>query len=97
MKKKLFLKAFSWETYPWVKLGDFTVKKAKLGREICIQLKIDKVEETKCCVRKIITIICVTCVQNNANFNWTLVNKISHFNVIDPNFTHSQKNVVFKV
>ena len=32
----LFLNAFSWETNVWVTLGDFTVKNAKLGREICI-------------------------------------------------------------
>ena len=32
----LFLKAFSWETDLWVTLGDFTVKNAELGREICI-------------------------------------------------------------
>ena len=32
----LFLKAFSWETDLWVKLGKFTVKNAKLGREIRI-------------------------------------------------------------
>ena len=32
----LFLKAFSWETDLYVTLGDFTVKNAKLGREICI-------------------------------------------------------------
>ena len=32
----LFLKAFSWETDLWVTLGVFTVKNAKLGREICI-------------------------------------------------------------
>ena len=32
----LFLKAFSWETDLWVTLGDFTVKNAKLGREIFI-------------------------------------------------------------
>ena len=37
----LFLKAFSWETDLWVKLGDFAVKNAELGREICIKLKID--------------------------------------------------------
>ena len=36
----LFLKAFSWETDLWVMQGDFTVKNAKLGREIFIQLKI---------------------------------------------------------
>ena len=32
----LFLKAFSWETDLWVIVGDFAVKNAKLGREICI-------------------------------------------------------------
>ena len=32
----LFLKAFSWETDLLVTLGDFTVKNAKLDREICI-------------------------------------------------------------
>ena len=32
----VFLKAFSWETDLWVTQGDFTVKNAKLGREICI-------------------------------------------------------------
>ena len=36
-----FLKAFSWETDLWVTLGDFAVKNAKLGREICIQQKIE--------------------------------------------------------
>ena len=32
----LFLKAFSWETDLWVKLGDFTVKNANLVRKIFI-------------------------------------------------------------
>ena len=32
----LFLKAFSWETDLCVTLGDFTVKNAKLEKEICI-------------------------------------------------------------
>ena len=32
----VFLKAFSWETDLWVMLGEFTVKNAKLGREIFI-------------------------------------------------------------
>ena len=45
-------------------LGDFTVKSAKLEKEIFIQLKIDKVE-MKCAVLQIIIIICVTHVQKN--------------------------------
>ena len=40
------------------------VKNAKLGREICIQLKINKVE-TKCGEHQMITIICVTNAQKN--------------------------------
>ena len=40
-------------------LGGFIVKNAKLGKEIFIQLKIDQAE-TKCGVRKIITVTCVT-------------------------------------
>ena len=32
----LFLTAFSWETDLWETLSDFTVKNAKLGRDICI-------------------------------------------------------------
>ena len=37
-------------------LGDFTVKTATLGREICIQLEIDLVK-TKCGVRQVIAMI----------------------------------------
>ena len=40
-------------------LGDFKVKNAKLGREICTELKINYAE-TKYSVRQIITVICVT-------------------------------------
>ena len=37
----VFLKTFSWETDLWVPLADFALKNEKLGREICIQMKID--------------------------------------------------------
>ena len=60
----LFLKAFSWETDLLVTQSDLTVKNSKLGKEICIQLKIYLVE-TKCVVRWLITIICVTYVQKD--------------------------------
>ena len=36
-----FLNAYSWETDLLVTLGEFTIKNAKLKREICIKLKID--------------------------------------------------------
>ena len=51
--------ALLWATDFWVMLSDFTVKKCKIGKEICIQLQLDWVE-TKCGVWQIITIICVT-------------------------------------
>ena len=61
----LFSYAFSWKTDLWVTLGDFKVKKnAKLGRKICIYLKIKWVE-TKWSVRQIITIMCAITVQKN--------------------------------
>ena len=44
----LFLKAFSWETNLWVTLGDFTVKNAKLGKEICISWKSKSWNEMWC-------------------------------------------------
>ena len=47
----LFLKAFSWETDLWVTLGDFTVKNAKLGKEICIWQEIGEVEWNMVCDR----------------------------------------------
>ena len=60
----LYLKPFPGETGLWVTLGDFTVKNAKLEREIFIQLKINEAQ-TKCGVWKIITVTCVTYVQKD--------------------------------
>ena len=75
-------------------LGEFAVENAKLGREICLKLKIDKVE-TKCGVCQIITIICVTYVQKNLKI-WTLIKhlftKYQFFKEIAPNFTYLQKS-----
>ena len=45
-------------------MGDFTVKTQNLKGKICNQLKIDYVE-TKCGVRQVFTIICVTYVQKD--------------------------------
>ena len=42
----------------------FTLKNAESGRLICISLKIYNIEK-KCGVRQIITVICVTYVQQN--------------------------------
>ena len=73
-------------------LGDFMVKNATFEREIYIKLKIDKVE-TKCDVLQIIIIICVARVQKNflsSSFNYAVIDKISNFHDIAPNFTFSQ-------
>ena len=69
-----------------------TIKKAKLGRIICVWLTINLVE-TNFVVRKIIT-IWVTCVQKNSEIQ-TLIKQvfsISIFEEIAPNFTYLQKN-----
>ena len=60
----LFLKAFSWETDLWVTVGEFKVKTAELGREICFKPE-NQLSWNECAVLQIITIICVTHVQKN--------------------------------
>ena len=60
----LFLKAFSWETDLWVMLGDFTVKKCKIGMEN-LYLTENQLDRTKYGVQKINTAICVTYAQKN--------------------------------
>ena len=50
-------------------IGYFTPKDAKLGREICIYLKIDSAE-TKLAVRKIITVISNMCAKEFADSNF---------------------------
>ena len=80
----LFLKVFSWETDLWVTLVDFTDGKKKNTHTKKQKTKQNK---TKCGVRKIITIICVT---------YTKVFLDSNFNHIFtklPQITHSQKSV----
>ena len=82
--KSIFLKTDLWET-----LGDSAVKNVKLGRKICVLLKIDQVE-TKCSVRQIITIICVTYVQKNFKIR-TLIRKLFtkyHFLTKLPQISH---------
>ena len=71
----------------------FAVKKRNLGSEICIQLKINRVE-TKYGVWMIITVICVIYVLKNfldSRFSQAVIDKISIFQEIAPNFTCSQK------
>ena len=92
----LFLKAFSWETDLWVTLGDFAFKHAKLGMEICIQLKIDLVE-TKFPVRKIITDIWVICVQKNSQFRTLIKHLLAKYQFSQklPQISHIHKYCIF--
>ena len=93
----LFLKAFSWETDLLVTLGDFTVKNVKLGREICVELKINLVE-TKCGVRWLNTIISVTYVEKDFYIRTLirqLLTKYQFFKKL-PQISHTHKNCKFK-
>ena len=60
----LFLQAFSWETDLSVTLSDFVENKCKIGKGD-IYLTENRLIETKCGMRQIITIIFVTYVQKN--------------------------------
>ena len=74
-------------------LGDFTVKNAELGREICIQLKIDKVK-TKCGVRQIITMIRVTHVQKDFKIQTLIKQLLTKYQIFMklPQISHIHKN-----
>ena len=78
-----------WETRLWVTLGDLALKR-KLIREIRIQLKIDEAE-TKFTVRKIITIIWVTCVQKNSQIQNLYEKLLAKCRFLKKNCTYSQK------
>ena len=58
-------KAFFWEINLWVALGDFALKTQKIGKGNLHLKKMDFVE-TKFAVRKIITVLWVTCVHKNS-------------------------------
>ena len=77
-------------------LGDFAVKNAKLGREIGIWLKINKVE-TKCTVLQIIPIVCVTHVQKNFQI-WTSIKQLwTKYQIFMklPQISHIHNNRIF--
>ena len=56
----------------------FCAKKSKLGREICILLKLYLVE-TKCSVLKTITIIGVTCMQKNSQIQTMIKQLLANY------------------
>ena len=66
------------------------VKNVKLGKEICIELKIDWVE-TKRGVRQIITIVCVTYAQNNFWIRTLMKQLLTKL----PQISHFQNNHIF--
>ena len=72
-------KASTRETDLWVTLADFTLKNAKLSREICILLKIGFVE-TEFAVEDIKSYISSVCAKEFSDSNFTI------FQEIAPNF-----------
>ena len=90
----LFLKAFSWETDLWVTLGDFAVKKPKIGKGN-LYLTENRLSRNE--------MLCSSDNHNNmrhicakelldSNFNETVIDKISIFQEIAPNFTYIWKH-----
>ena len=100
----LFLKEFSWETYLWVTLDDFTVKKKKTKQNKTKKtFKIGKGNlkftenrlsrnELWCAVVNY-NYMCHICAEGflDSNFNQAIINKISNFRKIAPTFTYSWK------
>ena len=90
----LFLKAFPWETDLLVTLGKFTVKNAKLGREICILTENRLSRNEMLCVADNHNNMCHLCAKGflDLNFNQAVIDKISNFHEIAPNFTYLLKS-----
>ena len=86
MRKKgdvflLFSKAFSWETDLWVTLGDFTVKKRKIGKGN-LYLTENRISWNEmCCAADNYNYMCHPCAKEfwDSNFNKAVIDKISHF------------------
>ena len=73
-------------------LGDFTVKDAKFGRENQLsRIKIWYAEDNH-------SYMCHVCAKGflDSNFNEAVIDKISVFQEIAPNFTYLQKSQFFK-
>ena len=89
----LFLKAFSWETDLWVTLGDFTVKKTcKIGEGKLTENRLNRNEMLWAADNH--NNMCYICAKGylDSNFNWAVIDKISTFHEIVPNFTYLLKS-----
>ena len=78
--KSIFLR----NTALWVTLGDFTLKRAKLGDRYLTENRFGR-NEIWCAKRFL-----------DSNFNFAVINKISIFQEIAPNFEYSWKLQCFK-
>ena len=103
LKKKgdgfaLFLKAFSWEIDLWVTLGDFTVKKRKIGKGNLYLTENRLSRNEILCATDNHNYMCPVCAIGfiDLKFNKAVIDKISNFHEIAPNFTYSQKSQYLK-
>ena len=87
----LFLKAFSWETNLWVTLDDFTVKNGKQN----LYFTENRLSRNEIwCAEDNLSYMYHICAKGflDLKFNYTVIDKISIFHEIAPNFTYSQKS-----
>ena len=91
----LFLKAFSWETdLLWETLGDFAVKKRKIGEGNLYLTENQLSRNLMWCASDNHNNLCHICAKLilDSNFNLAVIHKISIFNEIAPNFTYSHES-----
>ena len=90
----LVLKAFSQEFDLWITLGDFKVKKCKIGKGN-LYLAENRISRNEMwCAADNHNYMCHICAEEflGSNCHYAVIDKISNFHEIVPNFTYSQKS-----
>ena len=84
---------FGWETDLWVTLGDFTVKKLKIGKGNLYLTENRLSGNEMYCAADNHKNMCHICAKEllDSNFNQSVIYKITNFNEITPN-SHIHKN-----
>ena len=90
----LFLKALSLETNLWVTQGDFTVKKCKIGKRNLSSPENRLGRNEVWCAKDNHSYMRHICAKGflHSSFNQVVIDKISLFHEIAPDFTYSQKS-----
>ena len=90
----LFLKAFSWETDLWVTQGDLKLKIRKIGKGNLYLTKNPLSRNEMWCAADNHNYMCHPCAKGflDLNLNEAVIDKISIFHEIAPNFIYSQKS-----